>query len=623
MADQIVQLQIKVNAETGQLSVVHEGLKEVASGAEKAEKSFLGLKGTTGDLVKEILPFATAVGAGSFAIYKLTGFISDAIKESEEYRQSLVRMRSALETTGGSWEKSGKAIEGWADAIQSSTRFSDNQALASLDRLTRATGNLRLAQGLTTLAMDIHVKTGQELGTVTDMLTRLSLNQNRALAQAKLEYGDVLSGATDYKDAINRLATAYGGAAVEERSLTSETSKLKNEWQDLQKNIGNFLTPALVAVLETVNEMVPSFEKLWIVAKSLATKGVIGTAIGFNDLKASFAEVERLAAEAQARADQLKNSAGSIGDALNGYSAPPPTDQKTEETTNAKKELDDRLAQMEDELNIKMASLGEDSLAKKLARNNAEMQAEVSKVDRLAAIDQQGEVKKNKQIEAIKAYYRKKDEEATKLDVKFKTQMALEAASTAISALQMLNSASEMKSKADARRAKMLLALQQAITIANIWASNTSLGPWGVAKSIAETGLAVAQFAVQSKAIDKAVAANQQQATETSISTPLTNGETLTETFQTGNGSTGQSGGVGTGGGSGFSGGGGGGGGGAGTIINIGPTTVHFAADSVDVNNIDMIARRIGEAVSRGNVEAAQMALALYRSGQKQEGLAR
>ncbi len=67
----------------------------------------------------------------------------------------------------------------------------------------------------------------------------------------------------------------------------------------------------------------------------------------------------------------------------------------------------------------------------------------------------------------------------------------------------------------------------------------------------------------------------------------------------------------------------GGGGGGAGTIINIGPTTVHFAADSVDVNNIDMIARRIGEAVSRGNVEAAQMALALYRSGQKQEGLAR
>jgi hypothetical protein len=132
----------------------------------------------------------------------------------------------------------------------------------------------------------------------------------------------------------------------------------------------------------------------------------------------------------------------------------------------------------------------------------------------------------------------------------------------------------------------------------------------------------VAQFAAQSKAIDKAVAANQQQATETSISTPLTNGETLTETFQTGNVSTGQSGGVGTGGGSGFGGGGGGGGGGAGTIINVGGVTVQFTADSVDLSSVEVVARRLGEEVLRRTTEGVHLAVAIRNVGEANKNLA-
>lgn len=624
MADQKIELTVRVNSDTGGIDVVGSKLKDLEEKAKGTGKSFLGLTGTSASLVKEFLPFVTVVGGATFAISKFTGFITSAVKESESFRETLTRMRSAVETTGGSWDKSGKAIEDWAQTIQRATRFSDNQALAALDRLTRATGNLAIAQKGTTLAMDISVKTGQDFNSVTDLVTRMILGQNRALLEAQKQFGNVLAGAKDNKEALEKLASAYEGAAISERSLTSESAKLNNEWEDLKKNVGNAVTPALLTLTETLNNLFPTISKVGIVLRSYFTKGAIGSIVDFKEITAAFSVIDSEAKKAAHSVEDLKNNAGGLGNALKGYTPPSigedkDGDKKLNKLEDAKKASNDRLAELEDELNVRMAQLNDGSVTGKIEALRAQELAETNKIRKEVG----NETAKEARIAQIRGIYRKKEETALQEDAKFKAGIALDAASTAISALQMINNASEINSKNDARRAKLLLALQQSITIANIWASNTKLGPWGVAKSIAETGLAVAAFAVQSKAIDNARRANEQELSSTSISQDLGNGTIITDTFSDYNSGTTQSGGVGGSGGGGGSFGVSGGGGGAGTIINIGPTSVSFSAGSVDLSNIDLIARRLGESVTRGNVEAAQAALAFYRSGQKQDGLAR
>ncbi|MFZ1705297.1 MAG: hypothetical protein WAT79_13195, partial [Saprospiraceae bacterium] len=143
---------------------------------------------------------------------------------------------------------------------------------------------------------------------------------------------------------------------------------------------------------------------------------------------------------------------------------------------------------------------------------------------------------------------------------------------------------------------------------------------WGVAKSIAETGLAVAAFAVQSKAIDKARSVNNQEMTSSSISQDLGNGDTITDTFSTG---TDISGGVSSGSTTTGSSSSSGGGGGGGTIINVGGVVVNFSTDSVDLSSVGQVARQLGEAVQRKTTEAVQMAIAIYNSGQQNSGVAR
>lgn len=626
MADQKVELTVKVNSDTGGIDVVSSKLKGLSETAKSTESSFLGLSGTSADLVKQFLPFVTVVGGATFAISKLTSFISDSIKESEDYRQTLLRMQSALITTGGSWDKSGKAIEDWAQAIQKSTRFSDNQALTALDRLTRATGNLTIAQKTASLAMDISVKSGRNFNDTTDLLTRLILGQNRALLESQKEFGKLLENAKDNKEAITALAHAYEGAAIAEKSLTSESNKLTHEWEDLKKNVGNALTPILLTLTETMNNLFPTMSKVGILLKSYFTKGALGMALSFKELREDFKAVDQEAKAMEQSINNLKAGSGGLGDALANFKAPKiggPTKEelakKEKERLDAKAEIDGQIAQLEDQLNIKMQQLGDDSLLKKRAIMQAEEQAEINKVTRMAKGDEDTERKKQVAIDKIKGLYRKRDQEQVKLDNKMKAELALDAASTAISALQMINNAGEINSRNDARRAKLLLALQQAITIANIWASNTKLGPWGVAKSIAETGLAVAAFAVQSKAIDKARSVNNQEMTSSSISQDLGNGDTITDTFSTGtNTSGGVSSGSTTTGGSSSSGGGGGG-----TIINVGGVVVNFSTDSVDLSSVGQVARQLGEAVQRKTTEAVQMAIAIYNSGQQNSGVAR
>lgn len=626
MAEQKLELTVKVNSETGQLDVVGQKLKTMGTEAAGAGTKMEKASGASTDFVKSLIPFVGVVGGASFAIHKLTGFVSDSIKESESYRQTVLRMQSALETTGGSWKKSGAEIEAWAGALQKSTRFGDSQALATLDRLTRATGNLGVAKKATTLAMDISVKTGRDLGFVTELITKMVLGQNRALLEVQKEFGNVTAGATNTKQALGKLANAYEGAAIAERTITSETAKLANEWGDLKKNIGNAITPALLTLTETLNGIFPALSKIGVVLKSYFTKGGLGTIVDYKDIQAAFAAIDSEAKKSAEGVAKVRNETGGLADALKNFT-PPTLDIKDDEAEKEKRQKAladaeaDRLAdaeratRMAEDLDNRLLAINQDTLQQKIALIDQETEAKKRRVDTEIKDEQRGAALKIK-LEQVAT---KEKIKLSEIEMQMKRNMAFSAVEMSLQTLSIINSMQSGHTKAQLARARVILALEKTIAIARLWAAEAGKGVAGIALASAGTALIVAQFAQQSKALGDASKMSD-GSKEFSTSVDLGNGQTFTETDTVGGQSgTSTSGGVSS---LGSRSGGGSTSGGGGAIINVGGVVVNFTADNVDLSTIQVVARRLGEEVLRRTTEGVHLAVAVRNVGEENSNLA-
>lgn len=627
MADQVLTLSVKVNAETGQLEVVGKQLGGIATESKKAEKGFSDLSKSIGGLV--------TVGA-------LAAFFKSAVQGAEEENQALRRLKFSVEAAGQSFEKAQGQIQTWAQGVQQATRFTDGQAIETMGRFVRVTGDITQAQKASQLAMSLSVATGKELGATTDILTNLINKNERGVAMARKEFGALIAGAENGQQVLDILSQKFGDAATKEEGFSQATASLSNNWNEFKDNIGNALIPGLTGLVGWLNKGVDAITAVGDVLA--ANAAIIFTTVQgvANAIKAllrrDFSVIDNIARETW---EKIKNITVETGEMIRGEfdkttqahavhadTRVQATTRQTEAEAEALRKLKaeeqadmERALAMAEQLDQQILAMDQSTIQQKMALLDAEKQAR----DRKISTEIKDENRKNALLAQSNQLYLKKKQELEKAEVAMKKAASGQIIDDALQTLSIINSMQSGHTKAQVTRARVILALEKAIAIARLWAAEAGKGVVGIALASAGTAVLVAQFAQQSKSIGDAAKMADQGSSEFSVSREGPFDETWTNTVRDGSGGTGQSGGVGMGGGSGFSGGGGGGGGGggAGTIINIGPTTVHFAADSVDVNNIDMIARRIGEAVSRGNVEAAQMALALYRSGQKQEGLAR
>jgi hypothetical protein len=269
------------------------------------------------------------------------------------------------------------------------------------------------------------------------------------------------------------------------------------------------------------------------------------------------------------------------------------------------------IEQLAVELDHKIAALGEETLQKKQAMLAAEMDLERNKI--LATT--KGEENRQKLLEKLQVVEFKRNQAMTKAEIKMKTEAALQIADISIQALSTLNSMAELKSKEDARRAKFLLALEKAIAIARVWSAEASKGALGVGIAAATTGLIVAQFAQQSKAIDDARAASAAGAQQFTVSTPLPGGSSLDGTVQGGGAPSS---------GGGFSSGSSGGGGGGGiTVIQYINVQVSVSPQNLDLSERRVVLRALAEEM-RGTAseEARNFALTVQNLANRNAGMA-
>jgi hypothetical protein len=531
MATNNIELSIKVNAETGQLEILGSKFDALNTKAKEASGSFLGLTGEAAKLAKQMLPFAT--GAGALLFFK------SAVEGAEASNEAFRRLQFTMAATGQSWTEQGKRIEAWTRAIAAATRFTDSEAITALDRLARSTKTVSQAEAAAELAMGVSVATGKNLAESTDLVNGLLNKQARAVQLSHKEFGTLVEKATSAQEVLDVLNATYGKAAIDSKSLTDETSKLHNQWEQVKDTIGNALIPVVSSFLDfllhfrqNVTELrivfVAEFETILVKIKGVAVAfydlahGNIGAVRGafqqMNDEVATIAATmhqELQASQTAQTATVMKHSQERLQ----------VTSRLNDEELSKRKEMLDRAQDLEAQMAQNIANIGKDSTKKKQVQLDEEIAARRKKITREIT----DETLKAKLLEKLDFEKFQRSAAIDKADLEMKRATTFETLDLAFQTLGILNSLGNSHNKAEVNRAKAILALEKTIAIARA-ISAAMAAPPGIAQALAVAQVAFvgAQFAQQYKAIDSAAAAYKSGQSSVSVSTPLDSGGVLT-----------------------------------------------------------------------------------------------
>ena len=237
MADQLLNVFIKFNKETGALELVKQ---EVGQFKTKVDESKVSLDG--------IYKAAVAFGAVRF----MQSAIEDAVKFDRSVSQVAMQMKAlGIESQGGR-----TAIINWSEAIQSATRFSNDEAVVALNKVIGATKDLGAAQRLVQLAFDISTATGRDQNQVLDDLSKAYAGNERGVKALKGVMGDYNLTVNSTNDLILMLEKRFGGASVSAQSAEKSFAQIKNQFNDIKRTIGEGLIPIILEIGKAIQQLI-------------------------------------------------------------------------------------------------------------------------------------------------------------------------------------------------------------------------------------------------------------------------------------------------------------------------------------------------------------------------------
>src|SRR5512139_809312 len=179
-----------------------------------------------------------AVASG--VVYGVSRAFESFVREASEAEQIENRLKFALETTGYSWQYAKSAVDEFASSIQASTRFSDEQARQALTDMMMYTRDFGKAQMGAKLAMDMSIRTGQDLHS-TSRLIGMAMSGNvemlgrwiPELRNLDTVLGSNATQAQKAEYAMKVLQEKFGGTSqADVKTYAGTVAQFKNAWDD-------------------------------------------------------------------------------------------------------------------------------------------------------------------------------------------------------------------------------------------------------------------------------------------------------------------------------------------------------------------------------------------------------
>lgn len=185
------------------------------------------------------LGLAAGVGAATVAGVKFA-------QMAMEDQQSAELMANAMRNNAGATDEQVKSAEAWISAQGRMKGVADDELRPALSALVTSTHDVRKAQELATLAMDVSAARGKSLQSVSEALMKAQNGNVAALSRLGINTKDAAGETITMEQAVQRMATSFGGAAAEKAdTLQGRMDRLKLILSETGESIGYKLLPVV------------------------------------------------------------------------------------------------------------------------------------------------------------------------------------------------------------------------------------------------------------------------------------------------------------------------------------------------------------------------------------------
>lgn len=257
------------------------------SGINKAKNSLQGLNTQTEKTSKlaglaSVAHTAFGVAAGvalDAAAYKAVGFAKSVVASFEDSQNTIAQTNAVLKSTGSVAGVTAKQVGDLATSWEHQTRFSD-EAVRSAENMLLTFTNIKsnvfpeTTQAVLDMSTAMHsdlqstaIQVGKALQDPVRGVTALQrvgvrlTESQKDLVKQLVDVGDT-AGAQ--KLILKELSTEFGGSAkAAGDTFAGSIEKLKNRWDDMKENMGQFLVNEGLAVYNWFRSVEPALREVW------------------------------------------------------------------------------------------------------------------------------------------------------------------------------------------------------------------------------------------------------------------------------------------------------------------------------------------------------------------------
>jgi hypothetical protein len=188
---------------------------------------------------------AAAAYAGKLAI--------DGVKAAIEDEAAQAKLATTLKNVTGATDEQIKATEDYI--LKQSLLFgvTDDELRPSLDRLTRATGDVTKAQQLQSIAINIAAGTGKSLQAVTESLSKAQEGNLAGLSRLGVGLTKAELATLTFEQITAKLATTFEGqATIQADTFQGKMARLSVAFNEAKETVGAFILDAITPLVENI-----------------------------------------------------------------------------------------------------------------------------------------------------------------------------------------------------------------------------------------------------------------------------------------------------------------------------------------------------------------------------------
>jgi hypothetical protein len=224
----------------------------------KADNDVMSFGDKVSDFGKKAgLAFAAA---GAAAVAYAGKLAIDGVKSAIEDAAAQEKLALTLKNVTNATDAQIKATEDYITQTSLAFGITDDDLRPSLERLSRATGNLQKAQELQTVAIDVAAGSGKSLEAVTNAMARAAEGNTAALGRLGIGLSSAQLKTMSMDQITAKLADTFENqAAAKADTFQGKLTRLQIAFDEGKETVGSYILTAITPMVEViVNRVIPA-----------------------------------------------------------------------------------------------------------------------------------------------------------------------------------------------------------------------------------------------------------------------------------------------------------------------------------------------------------------------------